>query len=205
MRLLVFTIAILALIAAYRYWPWRDVRYGPGVVAAEEPVQLDSSEPHFGKVGDYKVTRLAEYTITARVLSSRRYRYGDGHDLVPIDLALGWGRMSDESVLDTLEISQAFRFYFYQWRGHPTIPPEEMATHSANVHIIPAGPEVEHAVFGLPRGAVVRLTGDLVQARDTAGHTWTSSLTRNDTGAGACELMYVRSAERIYPPTRIAQ
>jgi hypothetical protein len=38
---------------------------------------------------------------------------------------------------------------------------------------------------------VVRITGQLVEARDTNGGHWRSSLTREDSGNGACELIRV--------------
>ena len=34
-------------------------------------------------------------------------------DLAPVDLALGWGRMSDEAILKDIQISQSGRFYFW--------------------------------------------------------------------------------------------
>ncbi|MDB6170503.1 MAG: hypothetical protein JWM88_3367 [Verrucomicrobia bacterium] len=175
------------------------MHYESGVLAPDEPQQQLVEKAPCAEIGGYKIASLASYTIAARVLGSRRYRHEEAHELVPIDLVLGWGRMSDESVLSGLEISQGFRFYFYQWRGQPPIPRNEIATHSANVHVIPASPQVEQFVFNLPTGAIIKLTGDLVEARGPQGRVWSSSLTREDTGAGACELMYVRSAERITP------
>jgi hypothetical protein len=40
-------------------------------------------------------------------------------------------------------------------------------------------------------GSVVRLEGYLVEARADDGWRWRSSLTREDTGNGACELVWV--------------
>jgi len=42
-------------------------------------------------------------------------------------------------------------------------------------------------------GQVVHLTGQLIEARANDGWRWRSSLTRDDTGAGACELFRVES------------
>jgi hypothetical protein len=45
-------------------------------------------------------------------------------------------------------------------------------------------------------GNVVRMTGELVEAHRSDGWTWRSSLSREDSGAGACELMLVEAIER---------
>ena len=48
-------------------------------------------------------------------------------------------------------------------------------------------------LFSVREGQVVTLRGYLVEARGGDGFRWKSSLTRNDTGGGACELMLVES------------
>ena len=53
-------------------------------------MQKDLKEPYsLGHVGGYDLTAVAEYSLTARVLSTRRYRYEKGCDLAPIDHFLG--------------------------------------------------------------------------------------------------------------------
>jgi hypothetical protein len=61
------------------------------------------------------LTVRAEYRITARILARERYHFDTLSDLVPEDLALGWGPMSDNRILRSLDIYQANRFYF--WRA----------------------------------------------------------------------------------------
>jgi hypothetical protein len=41
------------------------------------------------------------------------------------------------------------------------------------------------------QGQVVKFSGQLIEAKASDGWRWQSSLTRNDTGNGACELIYV--------------
>lgn len=199
-RLSLRVVFLLGLAAAWHWRPWRDLRYGEGwAVAPADPIQCAASQESLGEVAGFELTRLAEYSITARVLSARRYRHEPDHDLVPIDLALGWGPMSDDAVLDRLGLSQSFRHYFCEWRGAPPIPAREMTIHSANTHIIPANEQVRDIIFSLRRGSVVKLDGELVKARNVEGREWLSSLTREDTGNGACEVMYVRMAKKVSP------
>lgn len=44
-------------------------------------------------------------------------------------------------------------------------------------------------------GHIVRFHGYLIEARRDDGWHWRSSLTRNDTGNGACELIWVEDLE----------
>ena len=71
------------------------------------------------------------------VLSSESYHFEAESELVPTDLALGWGPMSDSSVLKRLHITQSGRWYEYTYRLPPPIPIAEIVSHSASMHLIP--------------------------------------------------------------------
>jgi hypothetical protein len=137
---------------------------------------------------------LANFEIRARVLSSERYRWDAGAKLSPIDLALGWGRMSDSAVLESITIGQSDRWYHWRVSSQPPIPMEEIISNSANMHIIPATPGVERTLKDLRVGQVVNLKGWLVRIEGPGGFRWTSSTTRTDTGDGSCELVWVDEA-----------
>jgi hypothetical protein len=139
---------------------------------------------------------LAGFSIDARVLSREDYSLGREADYSPTDLALGWGRMGDEAVLDRLDISQSSRWYRYRWRGDPPIPPREIIQSSANMHMIPADATVASALHAVRPGQRVRIDGWLVQVDANDGWHWRSSLTRGDTGDGACEVVYVCAISR---------
>jgi hypothetical protein len=147
--------------------------------------------------GDYLLQPLADFEIEARVLSREDYSIDAGSDLSPTDLALGWGRMSDTAVIDQLDISQSVRFFTYRWRENPPIPLKEIERSSANMHVIPADKQVARDLDKVRQGSLIRLQGKLVEARRSDGFHWRSSLTREDTGAGACELILVESIERL--------
>jgi hypothetical protein len=66
-----------------------------------------------------------------------------------------------------------------------------IAQHSANMHIIPAGDPIEKELMRIRKGHIVRLGGYLVQVNAPDGWSWRSSLTRSDTGGGACEVVLV--------------
>lgn len=164
--------------------------------ARDAPAQRRVSNDAVFAVNGYAVRPLAEYAVTARVLSVARYRSDRESDLSPVDFALGWGRMSDPAVSGRLSISQSGRWYHWRYAGEPPIPHREIEVSSANVHLIPGSTEVARALAAVDTGQVVTLRGYLVEARSNDGWSWRSSLTREDTGGGSCEVMYVQSVER---------
>lgn len=185
----------LILFGAWRYWHERPVIQPAEIVAADSPVQTSKGQGKTYAHGDYQLEVLASFDIEARVLSKEIYHVGRESDLSPVDLALGWGPMSDSSVLDSLTISQGGRFYYYHWDNEPPIPPSEIARHSANMHLIPTDAALDKRMREARVGQVVHITGQLVEARAPDGWHWRSSLTRDDTGNGACELIRVESIE----------
>jgi len=136
---------------------------------------------------------LAGFSVDARVLSRLDYDHGRESDLSPTDLALGWGRMRDDAVLAQLDISQGGRWYRYRWSDGPPIPVDEIVRSSANMHVIPANDAVARALSKVREGERVRIDGWLVEADAPDGWTWRSSLTREDSGDGACEVVYACS------------
>ncbi len=139
---------------------------------------------------------LAGFSVAARVLSREEYGSGREADFSPVDLALGWGPMRDDAVLSQLDISQSGRFYRYRWSGQPPIPPDDIVRSSANMHLVPANEAVADALDAVDAGDRVRIDGWLIQIDANDGWRWRSSLTREDSGAGACELIYVCGVTR---------
>ena len=169
----------------------RILKSGP---VAEIPVQSSDGGPALQRDG-YVIEPLASYEVRARVLSIERYRMGREADLSPLDFALGWGPMSDAAVLERLSISQSGRWYHFRWEGSPPIDLSVMAKSSANTHLVPADDLVKKRLLNVSKGAVVRLSGYLINVRHTDGWTWRSSLSRDDTGGGSCELMWVTDVQ----------
>ena len=177
---------------AYHAWDTRAVTHGAGEIAPNIPQQRNLASADAQNINGYQLTPLAKFSIEARVLASKSYSFGREATLSPVDLALGWGPMSDEAVLNKIDISQSNRFYFWHVDAFP-IPREEIETHSANMHMIPADGNIEQTLKSVRVGQVINIEGYLIEAKSADGWRWKSSLTRNDTGGGACEVMLVKS------------
>ena len=185
---------ILALLAVSVWWLW--LRPAPPAVwsgrpAAEAPQQSTANLPAPWTRGDLTFVPLARFAARAVVLSRERYRYDSEAALAPVDLALGWGRMSDAAVVNGLRVSQDHRWYQYAWRDDPPLPLAEIGRSSANMHLIPADEAVRVAALAVQRHELVEFSGYLVEVRRPGGWTWRSSLSREDTGGHACELVWV--------------
>ena len=190
---LVSTLFLIAIAAgAWNHFSTRPVAHESGALAPGTPVQVERAGLPAFSIDDYRIIAAAEFSVEARVLGTETYRSGREADVSPIDLALGWGPMSDSAVLDRLKISQGNRFYFYRWSDQPPIPPSEIVEHSANMHMIPANDEIKSRLDKVRAGQIVALRGYLVRVQGADGWRWNSSMTRRDSGAGACEVVWVK-------------
>lgn len=193
----VLLVVLALLVAGYCWWDGRGISRPPGVLAPEDPAQELLADGPTWEIDGYSVHALARFEVHGRVLSAERYRSGREAELSPLDLALGWGPMSSNEVVESLSFPQGGRFYQYRWSspGDLKIPPAEIVRHSANMHVIPLGEGTRETLLSARRGSLVRLSGWLVEVHGKDGWRWRSSLTRADTGLGACEVFAVERAE----------
>ncbi len=202
MKALLLALALAAGLG-YHYWKGQrpiQVELPPPVTlrASTEnraPLQRDLASPPVFRVNGYTLTGLAEFSIGARVILAKHYSSDREADLAPVDLALAWGPMADPDVLAAIRFSQSARFYHWRYEGAPPIPHREIEKNSANMHLIPSSREMARRLATVKPGNLLRLRGYLVRAEAQDGWTWTSSLTRDDTGGGACELIFLQDLE----------
>jgi hypothetical protein len=195
MRLTPWLVAALVMFALWRLYSQRDIHHGPGVLAAAEPEQhLLAAAPGIER-DDFTLRPRAEFSATVRILRREDYSLGALARLVPTDFAVGWGPMSDSAVLAGVEISQGNRFYFWRTESWP-VSREDIESHSANWHVIPGNAAVRATLKRLRAGSVVELRGQLVDIEGKEGGMRTS-LSRTDTGPGACEILLASSARVV--------
>lgn len=192
MRLVPILLIVAIAAGAWNHFSARPVDHAAGILAPGDPVQIDRSGLPAFSVAGYRIMPAATFSLQARVLATESYHAGREADLSPVDLALGWGPMSDSTVLDRLQISQGNRFYLYRWSGAPPIPPVDIVEHSANMHMIPANDDIKRRLGTVRAGQIVALSGYLVRVQAPDGWHWNSSMTRSDSGNGACELVWVQ-------------
>lgn len=136
----------------------------------------------------------ASFDISAVVAAAEPYSLDAGAFLAPVDLVMTWGQLPEEPYRSRVSYSQMARFYF--WRTHDGgLDRRYIETHSANMHMIPADRNLRRALAHIGAGDRVRIRGLLVDV-DAPHLRWRTSLTRDDTGPGACELVWVEQVQR---------
>jgi hypothetical protein len=193
-----FFVVILAW-AGYAYLH-RPITYPPGVLVSSEPMQenFPESAPPI-EYGKFHLKPLAQFVLDARLLHRKIYRWDRQAALAQVDLAVGWGPMSDQAVLDRLDITQSMRFFWYEYQLPPPIPKEEIVCHGTNLHIIPSTAAIASLCKSVRIGSLIHVSGRLVEATGPDIGTWRSSLSRTDSGNGACELVWVEELSTVTP------
>jgi hypothetical protein len=145
-----------------------------------------------GKNKTVDIDKITQYKISAVVKSKRYYFFDAASEVSPVDLVLVWGKLDTKEINENIRYSQSGRWYYYRYDCKNFMDGEYISKHSANVHIIPKNKEILMKLMQVHKEDFVTLEGYLVKVHFSEGE-WKSSLSRNDTGNGACEIMYVES------------
>lgn len=201
--------AAAVVICAWGSWPKLRAWTAPDLAWAQQgcplpertpddqsPLQTKPEQlPEAWVMEGVDITPLAGFSLAGRVLSTEGYRAGKEARISPLDLAIGWGPMTQSQVIDQLDIQQGGRWYTWRTRPGASIETKQIIEYSSNMHMVPANDTVARTLSKVKQGQRVRLDGWLVEAKDPDGWKWRSSLRRTDTGDGACELVYVCRVE----------
>lgn len=146
---------------------------------------------------EFTLTPLATYTARGVVLGRENYSSGWNALLAPCDVALAWGALLENDLYRELSWSQSNRWYWWEYGGSAPAQVQDerfVARYSSNTHILPADENLARAAQSLDSGDVVEMTGYLVKVRGSKGDfscRWVSSTSRQDTGDGSCEVLYL--------------
>jgi len=197
LRYILAVLLVLGMLGGWRWWTSeRQVHRPPGIVAPDDPVQVDIDPPQTFVANGYMLVKRARFDITARLLRKERYRIDAEAGLAPFDLGVGWGPLSDSAILDQLEFTQMGRFFYWNPKRADFPLSQQIAiTHLAQIHVIPASAIVAARLSELRPGQIVAAHGFLVDVRGPGGFTWNTSLRRDDTGGGACEILWAEAIE----------
>lgn len=195
LRLKFFSAAIaVLLVAGCRDWR-KQVRPG---LAVKDPVQTTvQALPTPKTFGDTAVnlTARAKYKITAWVVATDD-NFDDGYeDVVPRDVSLAWGPLGNPDVLASMRFHLARRYVSVRWDGDLPLEPKMVMRHLSNHHLIPSTPELAQYLGHVKEGDLLELEGYLVDIEKKQMPVMRTSLSREDVGNGACEIVFVERAE----------
>ncbi len=154
-------------------------------------------------VNGFTVKEVASFVITGRILNTDHCWVTPASDLSSTDLALGWDFMADKRVIRQISFVQARRFLYLNppetlYRYFPNkqiVDNKQFFSSFDNIHTIPANDGIRNILKSLHRNQIVTLKGALVYVSHPGLMDWNSSLSREDTGDGACEIMYVENVQ----------
>jgi hypothetical protein len=199
-RLLWVAIAVLGLFFGYKriYMRPSAVARGQMIDVSGEPRQSALPSPEVAPVEfdgkSYLLEKHHRYEIAGEVLSIATYNLAFKSEFFDVDLGLIWGpRLAD--LKQRYRFDQGGRWLF--WRSGGPVSDEErhyITAHISNNHLIPADGRrnLFKAIRWPSRGDRVRITGYLVNIKNPSGGVVVASSTsRDDTGGGACEVIWV--------------
>ena len=174
-----------------------------------EPRQEASNKPVFSAIIKgyrYTLTPRATYDISGLVVSQHR---GDAllnldHKADPgniKDVCLVWGDVITNGAYRKVKYRSGEFTCEYSWSG--IMAPPFAAEKISNNHLIPANEAIAGDIRAIRTGDQIRLKGLLVDYTVTSAgrdiFTRRTSLIRDDTGNGACEILYVTDMTVVRP------
>ncbi len=163
------------------------------------PIQNDLKEAnkmiYKGSEGEVYLLTRAEYSLTGVVKSKKKYSDFPSQ-VSKYDLAIAWGDLNKEEIDGGISYSQGGRWYYYKYSKDLPVASDYISKNSANVHIIHKDKDILKTIEEIKEDDYIKLEGFLVDVdfkNPNNPSLWKTSRTRNDTGNGACEIMYVES------------
>lgn len=164
---------------------------------AEEPTQITINDfspiELFIKKNTYILSPVAEFRIKAMIASKKEYD-DFASDVIPLDYALLWGKLIDYDFDNYLEVWQSNRWYYYKYNNKTPYNINYIKSHSANFHLIPNSKEIADILKKGKKKEIILLEGYLVNVviKNTGRViNLNTSTSREDSGAGACEILLV--------------
>lgn len=159
---------------------------------------------------DIEITKLASYDITGKVEAIQDYGTNflsgllsfKGSNVIdyisPRDLTLSWGKIALNENSRHVYANQYYmndnRVVWLSWDKElkEKYSEDYIVSHISNDHIITLNKGLRNELSKVRVGQIVRMQGYLVSVKASNGITWgPSSLSRSDTGNGACEILYL--------------
>lgn len=171
-----------------------------------EPAQSAVVQPAFmvqaGGV-EYRIAPQADYDIAGLVVSRHdtstwwNWIHAASNDHLNVaDLCMVWGANAAEGAYEKMSFSSG-QFVCYVKGDDPSAFRADYLRALSNNHLLTDSLAVARRLRDVRIGDQVRLRGQLVSYSHDAGFAFMrgTSLTREDTGNGACETLFVRDVE----------
>ncbi len=154
------------------------------------------------------VTYLSKYDTSGRVVETYTYmKFMNDNVLRPVDIGMSWGDMAKQENHEKINYSmigdRSIRVMIRDQYWLSSVGGiDQVNMEIANVHVIPANSDIEKKVKKVVIGDYIKLEGYLADVTYTTKKEkihYHSSLSRSDSGNGACETMYVTDIKWLEP------
>ena len=175
-----------------------------------EPVQVEAAGEKVVVIDgtDVKITYVAEYAVSGRVVGTHDYVSDEVFDLLsPRDVALAWGWLSDKDADSDIDwgnfVNRGFRVSVYYDKGDSAENAVgALKGYMSNNHLIPYDDEANRLINEIRKGHFVRIEGFLVNVHYVVGPAgkyldWNTSTTRDNWD---CEIVYVTNVTWLQGP-----
>lgn len=191
------------------FWKRNDI---PGDIAFhaaidQEPVQTPTSRQPFSAVFDgvdYRIEPKYEYDLYGLVVSyrhhddsSRMHRLANDH-LNMADICVVWGSTARSQYLDKLDFWNGVFTCNVRTSDNAAWASFDM-TEMSNNHLISDDRAIRDRVLDVSIGDQIHIRGALAGYGSGGGGKRGTSTTRNDTGDGACETIFIDRFEIVEP------
>ena len=162
---------------------------------------------NFEKGGfSYTLTTVQDYTITGLVLHTQNYdawySLSRTDKTFSKDICVVWGKTLQSKSYQSLDVTQDSHWCWWNYyKPGLVVNSDEIS----NNHLITSSQSVEKQILSIGGGDQIRIFGKLVNVHASAlgqAHEfepqqadWFTSTSRNDSGAGACEIIYVERVD----------
>ena len=171
-----------------------------------EPQQHAAMTPafaaHAGKV-DYRVAPVADYEISGLVVSRHDaaawwdwiHRASNDH-LNVVDFCMVWGANAADGAYEKMSFSSG-QFVCYIETDDATAAQPQYIRALSNNHLLTEDAAIARQLRKVRIGDQIRISGQLASYSHDAGFAFTrgTSTTRDDSGNGACETVFVRGVD----------
>jgi hypothetical protein len=165
----------------------------------DEPIQVPYNGIDDLQIGsiDAEVDLNYSYEISGKVVATFKYLpITTGNRMSPMDVGIVWGDLIDEENLKHIKWHETGT-RFLHWETKDGTWYQEFGSVEglySNNHLVPSNNKAKNMIKKIKRGDYIKITGYLVDIfweERNRSYSWHSSITRNDQGDGACELIYV--------------
>jgi hypothetical protein len=134
------------------------------------------------------IDMLYMYEITGRVSNIEKYNNNEIFSKIsPLDVGISWGETANKYNHNKIKYSSIGDRKIYSSYDYDAV---YNSFETSNNHLIPKNDKIKKYLSLIKRNDYIRIEGYLVNVSTNNWYT-KSSTTRNDTGDGACEIIYV--------------